>query len=206
MYTYIPDTYNYNNIDIKFENMDSFIRYQEKYKTKFEEYLYKLINFNELDSFIKNQDVNIPRVLDDTYNFYHNNSGLKSSYIFMRNNIHLERLSEEDLKILINNDKIDDEYFSRTFIDVLHEEGDGCFFGTPIDRNLVPSDSIVLEFAYNINKCDDLEQLSKIEEIIDYSFDFLKTEFASKSNIKVSFIVYDAIRDIFDISKEKSFL
>lgn len=206
MYTYIPDTYNYNNIEAKFESMDSFIEYQNKYKTKFEEYLYKLINFNEIDAYIKSQDVYIPRVLDENYNFYHSKSGLKSSFIFVRNNIHLENLSDEDIKSLIENDQIDDDFFNRTYKSVLHEDGDKCFFGTPRDSTLAPSDSIVIEFAYNINNCDDLEQLSKIKEVINYSFDFLKKEFATKTDIKVSFVVYDAIRDIFDKSKEKSFL
>lgn len=162
MLKYIPDTYDYNLISDKFGDMNNFIMYQKKYKTLFERYLNTKIDLEKIEEYIQSQDVYIPRIKDEEYNIYHQDSKLPSGYIYVRNNYHIENLSTEKIERLKKEEIMDEDFFLSTFQEVLFEKEEKVSYGTPLQKNILDSDSIVFEFAYNLLECKDINQIKKL--------------------------------------------
>ena len=139
-YIFIP-----NSIDNKKENF----AIQIKYKNEVEKLLSKFIEFSMLDDKIREVS-NVFPVDDYEYNFYHKFSVLKSDYIFLRNNIHIENLTPEEQEKIKNNE-ISDEFILETIPKVLFEDSGKSFFGKQVLEYLANSKSIVFEIAYSPN-------------------------------------------------------
>ena len=91
-----------------------------------EEVLKSLINFKELDDYCTKK-MQIPINDDWEDNFYHKFSTLNSKYIFLRNNIHIEKLKNEDIekikRAIFNENLLDKEFVLRTLKEILYENG-----------------------------------------------------------------------------------
>lgn len=166
-FQYLPNTYEKNKIDEKQFTDEEFLQYQIKYRNAVQTLLEETLNFKKIDSIISSCLSEIPKVEESEYNFYHYKSAFKNQYIFLRNNIHIERLSDEELNELRNyilcNTEINKEFINKTITKVLFEDGDYCFVGIPNDSTKVPSKSIIIEFAYNQKKCTSLKQIADIK-------------------------------------------
>lgn len=195
-YTYIPDTYNVKKI---FDNNldDVFVDIQVAYRKIFESLLSKVINFKEIDKYIEESKIDIPVVDDFDYNFYHKYSTLGSKYVFLRNNIHIENLSDIELSELRVSENLDFDFLKRTISKVIFEDGDLSFFGPPMDETKVSSKSMVFEFAFDQKKCKSIEQLDLIENAIQKINTYIKKNIEENLKIPVSFIVYRAIPDLY---------
>ncbi len=202
-YNYIPNSYNNLLVQDKFNNNNSFVNMQLLYRKGLENLIKKFIDFEKIDKYISDSNFTIPMVKDKDYNFYHKYSTLNSNYIYLRNNFHVENLTDDEIKILKENEILDVEFYNKTLERVIYEDGDFVFFGTPIDENLVKSKSIVFEFAYDQKKCTSLEQLKEIKQIIDYSFEYIGLRIKENMAIPISFIKYNAIVDIYCQHKEQ---
>lgn len=196
-YIYIPNSFNKDHIESKFNSEEEFLECQIKYRKLFEEKLCEYIDFQKLDQLIKEQNIEVPMVEDNEYNFYHKYSYIGSKYIFIRNNYHVENLSNEEIRAILELDKWDNTTFNDTIRKCLYEEGTETFFGVAMDELLVKSDSLVFEFSYDQKKCTNMEQLNKIKLIIDTCFNMIKSSIENIVNSKCSFIVYNAIPDLF---------
>jgi RNase H-fold protein (predicted Holliday junction resolvase) len=108
-----------------------YIELQNKYDVALSMFLEEKISIDQLDTTLKSLDViSVPKVpfseIDSTESYYQTISHLNSEYIYLRNNIRVERLDESDVELLKKADienptekeKII-EMISRTFIDVL---------------------------------------------------------------------------------------
>ena len=65
-------------------------------------YLIQLLNLKEYDNLLKNSDKNFVVIDDDNKDLYQFLSNGFLNYIYIRNNIYLERLNEEEYKFLKN--------------------------------------------------------------------------------------------------------
>lgn len=202
-YVYSPDSYNYNLINEKFKSNQEFVELQIAYRTGLEKLLKEVIDFKEIEAYILNSGVDVPKVNDKEYNFYHKYSTLESDYLFLRNNFHVENLSKEELDNLRNSSKCDLDFFKKTLNNVIFEAGDATFFGIPVPTNLVKSKSIVFEFAYNQLECETIEQLVKIQGISDNIFKVLESRIRNNLNLDSSFVVYQAVVDYYKANNEK---
>ena len=194
---YIPDTC---NIDSRLDE-EMYLILQVKYRNGFIKYLSSFINFDELINEMKNN--NIPVIEDKEYNFYHNDYLINSDYLFIRNNIHIENLSDEDLSYLQKFDNEDDmennNFYNRTYKNVMFEPGEYVSYGLfPNDSNIKKSNAIVFEFAYDQKKCESLEQLNKIKETIKNTSNKIKQSM-NDAGIECDFIEYKAIPELFSI-------
>ena len=194
---YIPDTY------IKDDRVDTntFIELQYKYREGFLKYLSTIINFGEIDEEISKYDVEIPTIDDQEYNFYHHDSLIGSNYLYLRNNIHLERLDDEELKRLVSGEE-DVKYYADTYKKVLYEDGDSISYGIyPDDSNTVKSKAIIFEFAYDQTKTKSIEDLLKTKKCYENIFSIIN-EKLGENNIETDFLVYKGIPKIF-VKEEK---
>jgi len=194
--TYIPDTYNNDEIALKFTNYETFLELQKKYRTALELYLDKLVHLREVESEILKSSLEIPKTNDTEYNFYHQSQVLTSGYLYLRNNIHLERLSKEEIEYLIKADKIDDNFIAKTIPTVIYEEGERIFVGPPQPETEVLSQSVVIEFSFASARCTSTEQYFAIEVLNKKIFEILKENF-QKAKIPLSCITYYKIPDYF---------
>ena len=190
-YIIIPNTVNYNKINNITE--DRFIELQIKYRNYFNKILNKLIDFESIDKELNNI-VELPQIEDTEYNFYHINSNLNSKYLFLRNNIHIENLTKEELEKL-ENDNFDESFIQSTIEKVLFEEEDNTFFGLTAENFLAKSKSIVLELSFERTRLKGIEARVKSRDCID----MLKNKFSNIKvfNIPVSIVVYEGLPDIY---------
>ena len=70
------------------------------YKRSLEELLNKIVDFKNVDMYLSDSGLLIPRINDTDNNFYHKYSFLNSEYVFLRNEIHVENLSPTELEVL----------------------------------------------------------------------------------------------------------
>ena len=193
-YIYVPNSYDYTIIEEKYNN-DEFVDLQVKYRNYLENFLNNFIDFKKVDQKI-NEVINIPKNEDAEYNFYHKFSTLGSDYIYLRNNYHIENLSDDEVNVIKNN-KIDFEFLNKTISKVIFEKGDKSFFGTPILDNLCNSKGLVFEFSYNQLKLKEVKEFKMIDQIIEELTNFLKKNLGEKLNIPVSVISYNGIKDLY---------
>ncbi len=200
-FIYIPNTYNENLIRNRKINENDFIAYQIKYRESFEILLKQMINFSKYDQYIYSLGINIPIVEDHDYNFYHKFSTLGSNYIYLRNNFHIENLSDEEINVIFNcinnHSMLDSDFLNKTYPKVLFEQGNQAVFGLTNFDNILNSKSIIFEFAYDQAKCTDVEQYKNISDAINSVIGSLKKEMASKTKIPISTLVYKAVPDIY---------
>ena len=193
---YIPDTcVNDNRLDD-----DMYLILQTNYRNGFIKYLSSFVDFDKFINELNNSD--IPVIEDKQYNFYHNDYSINSDYLFIRNNIHIEKLSDEDLAYLSridSNDDKDNDFYKRTYKNVMFETGEYVSYGLfPNDSNIKRADAIVFEFAYDQKKCENLEQLNKIKETIKNVSNEIKKSM-NDAGIECDFIEYKAIPELFSI-------
>ena len=187
---YIPDTYKVDNRLSK----DVFLDLQFKYRNGISKYLSEIIDFDSINEEIK--DIGIPIVEDSEYNFYHRNSFFGNKYIYLRNNIHIERLNDIELDNL-EEDKVDMNFYENTYKRVLYEDGDLVSYGVhPNDMNTKKSKAIVFEFAYDQKNCKSVSELAKIEECYEKIFREIKKKLDEK-DIESDYLVYRCLPDIF---------
>lgn len=96
---YLPDTYDKKRIEENGWTEEQFLSLQEKYRTDFIHDLLDTIDIDKIKSIITSCPSTIPVIEDQEYNFYHR-SAIIDKYLYVRNNIHIERLSQEELEEL----------------------------------------------------------------------------------------------------------
>lgn len=192
-YVLIPNSFNrdlLNNL-----SDDEVLELQNKYRNCIEEKIKGIIDFKKVDDQI-NKMVYVPRLEDKEYNYYHKFSTFPSNYIFLRNNYHIERLSEDELEQL-KNGSVDDEFLKNTFEKVLYEDGNFTYYGSPIDSYLAASKSLVIEFAYDQVEIETIEELQNVDKIIGIISDELKAKIEDSLGVPVSVIIYNGIPDLY---------
>lgn len=205
-YKFFPNSYNYSLIKDKEISFEHFLNLQIKFKNDFEKLLINIIDFVKIDNYINSFGNEIPNINDFEYNFYHKFSSLGSKYIFLRNNVHIENLSLEEIDVInaaiIDNVDLDSKFLLNTFSKVLYEAGESAMFGIPIQKNEVSSKSLVFEFAYDQRKFSDIKQYNFVNQISEDLFNYLSSSIKNVIPTDVSIIKYCAIPDIY-FDKEK---
>ena len=194
IYKYSPNSIDYKLLKEKNIKMEEFLQLQIKYRENFESFLKKLVSFESFDKLVEKENINLPPLEKDTKNFYYKFSTLNSKYLFLRNNIHIERLDEKDLKILqkrvLDGKELDTNFILKTFKVVLFESGDQAMFGVPLLKNLVNSKSLIFELAYDDKFCTVMES-KKVREFYDKISNSLKNFLEDALKIEVNFILND---------------
>lgn len=198
-YIFVPSINDKNTLNIP---RDELLNYRIAYKQLAEKIISSIINFSIIDEYISNNNYDVPAVSDFDYNFYHKFSSLGSKYMFLRNNIHIERLTADEIKELINNPTRD--FFQKTYRKVLFESenNSNTFFGSPRPKTEVKANSLVFEFAYDMKKTNSMNQINQIDALV-IEFKKFVEEISQKIGVETSFLEYNAIPDIFLPDNEK---
>lgn len=113
------------------------------YKILLDKYLVYKFNLKMYDEKISNSGLKFVSVKDEDMDDYQNNSFMGLKYIYLRNNLYVEKLSVEDINLLLNIDlskitSFEDDIFKiieRTFMTVIDSS-----FGNTIQMNCYGAD------------------------------------------------------------------
>ena len=93
-----------------------------KYKRLLECSLIKCLPLEQIDSNMEKSDLGFVPVETPAMDFYQATSGMGLNYIYLRNNIYIEKLSEKDLVLLesLNSEEDEEQFVKRTLKDVIY--------------------------------------------------------------------------------------
>ena len=200
-YKFIPDSIKIDDSIPLNYSLDEFLELQISYKQSFEKILTDIVDFAYFDNWVKNTINDLPIVNDKEANFYRKFSTLNSDYIYLRNNIHIEKLDFKELNELRSN--VNKDFLLRTYKKVLFEGGDYTFFGSATDMNLVASKSLVFEFAFDAKESVTLDIYNFYNHYKENILEFIAKPIADALNCNVSLHRYSAIPELFSTEDNK---
>lgn len=184
-----PNNYNENILkayslkDLKLNT--SFRYYYSYYRFHLEEYLYEILNLKEIDNKIKSLNANI-----NYNNFYKDISNLDMDFVFIRNNIFLDRLTQEEFikfKELYNSEEhnelkdfIENTYKKLIIFDTNISSDKVVNYDPLYGRFLAHNNALVIGIIADNN-----------EELINY-LKQKEEEYSNILNIPVKIHVYDS--------------
>ena len=149
--------------------IDEYVILYNKYRKMITQYIISEINLKDWDEQINKQKYIKP--LDETQmDIYQYCVSDELKYIYIRNNIHIERLTKEEKEFLnkVNHTKKEltqeeKEYIKNTYPKVIAEyNGEGRFIanlGNAMTGFLVTENAVVLGIRYNLENPNDIEQV-----------------------------------------------
>ena len=193
MSNYLPNTIDLDKATKKYGNEKNYNILQITYKNFLEIFINSLIDFKSIEKIIKDSNLEFKKINDESYNIYHRESKLDSDYIFIRNNIHIENLNDEQTKSLIENN-LYETFITDTINEVLKEKEAYLSYSSD-SNNVISTKGLIFEFAYDGSELIDLEKTSR-EVIIKQIFDIIK-ESLKDCPFDTNFIIYDKTEDYF---------
>lgn len=192
----------YNNLN------DNYFKVLILYKRLLNKYLVDTLNLKKYDDMIKNNELNfIPNTKED-YDIYQYTSNMGMDYLYIRNNLFIERLTSNQLNLLIeaydqnvaSKDVID--IVTSTYKDVIRYHNDkpdslNVKYGPFNPSFFAPNNSIVIGLNVDLfadNGLDDNEWKENFFKQMKFINDFqnqMSEELKSKLDIPVTIIRYD---------------
>lgn len=125
-----------------------------KYKRLLENYLLKYLPLEQIDTNMRKDDLGFVPIKTPDMDFYQATSGMGLNYIYLRNNLYIEKLSEEALAALesMKNEAEAELFIKQTLKDVVYpynEDNHILFYGPENGNFLVDSASIVIGIRHN---------------------------------------------------------
>lgn len=214
----------YNSIDWNLKenlynmNIDEKKLYLEQYslyRKLFTEYIISKLNLKEYDNIIKDSEFNLKANEIKDMDFYQYFSSEELKYFFVRNNVYINRLDENEKlflaqKIKDENYNLDDsaiEFIEKTYLKVcteteaseksFFEEDTYIFYGPQTRRFQAPSDALVIGFNYNqfahhSLSDDEWRVQNQNQQLLIWSTrDRMEVLLAQKIDMPVSIILYN---------------
>ena len=201
--------YNINELEQKglFENGKPNEKYNtiyKKYKLLLDSFLNSKLNIKSFDEELQKSNLDFRKIDSEEKDFYQSNSSLDSSFVYLRNNLYLDKLSNEDLdKVYSLNEEdiksLNDElvnFMLKTYKDVICGGEGFISYGPNSEDYWKPSNSIVFGFRYNEYPEDvddevfDDYNYSQIQFLSSF-LDNKSKEYSSILGEKVEFIWYN---------------
>ena len=193
MSNYLPNTIDLNKVNEMYGNEKNYNILQVTYRNYVENLINSIIDFKSIQKLIDDSGLVFDKINDSSYNIYHRESKLDSDYIFIRNNIHIENLNENERKALIEN-KIYESFITDTIDKVLKENEDFLSYDNN-SNNLVFTKGLIFEFAYDGSKLTDEERKERAV-LINQIFEIMSKSMEESPFVN-NYIIYDKKEDYF---------
>lgn len=136
------------------DDNNEYFKLLNNYKKLFESYLKEKLPLQLIDENIKKSELKFIPMKEDNMDFYQISSTMGLDYIYLRNNLYIEKLSKEDLELLSTLQTYDDgakEFIKRTYLTVInpYDEKRLVFYGPENSKHLCDSTDVVLGIRYN---------------------------------------------------------
>lgn len=176
------------------EAQESYIALYNAYSSLVTDYFIKNCNLKEYDEALLESPYSFPKLAEEEMDIYQYLASDKLSFVYLRNNLYVERLDEEEQKFLIEKaqddeivyDDKEDEFVKTTFKKVMLENGGeedtvNVFYGPDNGNFMYPDNAVIVGIRYddyyqaegespedwfeaNNNRLQDVETLSIILE------------------------------------------
>mgnify|MGYP004665841841 CR=1 FL=1 len=138
-------------------NQENYLRLYEVYNNLLIQYLIKYYNLKEFDDVLSKDKRNFEKVNTNDMDIYQYLSSEYLNYIYLRNNIYIERLSDEELLYLSkitdhSLNKENEEFIKNTYLKVITESNNNnatTMFGPDNLKFIKRSNWIVFGIRYN---------------------------------------------------------
>lgn len=135
---------------------EEYFRLVNLYKSFLDRYIKEKLPLELIDTNMKKSELKFVPIKEEDMDYYQITSTMGLSYIYLRNNIYIEKLSLDDIKYLSSKDKYDDEvreFIKRTYLSVINPYSDDenliIFYGPENSKHLCESKDIVIGIRYN---------------------------------------------------------
>ena len=152
------------------QNQKLFLDLWSKYYSFLLEYINKKVDLNKYDQQMEGLN-KVPNDEKDIYQSLSEEKGL--SYIYIRNNVHVERLSSEEIEVLNNNNDYNEEVekliestYKRLIVEKHGEPGTAINFGPPVDNYLIPNNALIVGIRYDLRDTGANEEEDQKRETI----------------------------------------
>jgi len=204
---------NENMIKIKNNNMPKkeYIELYNIYRFFMTKYIIEKLNLKEYDKKIKNSKCNFLPIETNKMDMYQLFSCDELEYIYIRNNIYIERLSDKEIALLKEKIKNNDYSLDESVVDLIEKTYQKIIFedlmkngkvyqityGPDSSRYFARNDSLVLGIRYDEfaeTKLTDEEwkiQNQKQREFLRNIKNEMSNEFENKLNVPIKIIKYN---------------
>jgi len=136
------------------EPNERYFKLLNNYKSMFEAYLCMTLELDTIDKRIKESELKFIPIKEENMDFYQISSTMNLNYLYLRNDLHIEKLSVEDLNYLENKDSLDEEstkFIVRTFKNVInpYEETKRIFYGPENENYISECTDLVIGVRYD---------------------------------------------------------
>ena len=191
-----------NNLDP--QNQKLFLDLWSKYYSFLLEYINRKVNLNKYDKEMESLN-KVPAEEKDIYQSLAEEKGL--SYIYVRNNVHVERLSSEEIEVLNNNNEYNEEVekliastYGRLIVENHGEPGTTINFGPPVENFLIPNNVLVVGIRYDLRGSGENEEEDNKKETI---FNDVRYNLAKSLNETLEYPTYVIQYDEFSVKPLK---
>ena len=129
------------------------------------------------------------------------------SYIYIRNNVHVERLSSDEIEVLNNNNEYNEEVekliestYQRLIVENHGEPGTTINFGPPVENFLIPNNVLVVGIRYDLRASGENEEEDNKKETI---FNDVRYNLAKSLNETLEYPTYVIQYDEFSVKPLK---
>lgn len=208
----------FNSLDVASQR--DYLQLNALYRRLLNEYIGN-IGVNKYDDRLSKSELKFVPISDTAKDYYQYYAGTSHKYYYVRNNVYIERLANDDLEYLkerlMSGDSLTDEDFTfveRTFKCVIDEQFEvknadyNVNFGPNSSTYYAPHNALVVGFRYdefNLNGMTDSawrDNNDKQYEMLETVEDELQSELSDKLEIPVQVIQYSdlSIKPIQDIN------
>jgi hypothetical protein len=157
---------------------ENYFNLQSIYKEHLEKYLFEALNLKQYEEKITSNNFEFVEIDKGKQDPYQKFSSLDLKYIYLRNNIHIEKLNTEDLEILKgNNIDLISEMVKRTYKDVItiNYSNVNTSYGPVTPNYFAPMNAIVFIIRYksNDNELDESKYFKGVGEKKKYIDDLI---------------------------------
>ncbi len=133
---------------------NSYFELLNRYKSFLEQYLKEKLCLDLIDENLEKSPLGFEKIKDEDKDFYQKTSTMGLNYIYLRNNIYIEHLKDEDIEFLSKQSEYNDttkEFIKRTCISVInpYEDSKIIFYGPENQKHICDSTDIVLGIRYD---------------------------------------------------------
>lgn len=144
-----PNNLRNNELIKKIGTEDKYFELLNKYNRYLTKFLKEKLPLEQIDNNMKKSELNFNKINEHDMDFYQITSTMGLDYIYLRNNIYIEKLTKEDINYLDKND-YNEEFIHRTYKNVINPYTDSktIFYGPENENFMCKSDDLVLGIRF----------------------------------------------------------
>ena len=177
---------------------EQYLARYKKYCDMFISFLIDRLKLDDIENSMSKDENYLLPLKEKDYDFYQQLSSDKMKYLYLRNNLYIERLSSEEVKVLDESTEFNDSFIENTFQKVISDypnENVTTNYGPDSSKYYVNSNNIILGlridddyYPEGVNRVD---LMLKRDSDVDFYINYIESKSKKVLNNNISVIRYD---------------